>query len=478
MHRRSLCPLGLLGAFAALAACSSAKEAPTEAPTVAEVVEATSSMGSYAYGYDPSGQVASVGNGSTTFTIVKSGDVLTAGKDTYHVDALGRTIAVDDLAITYGPDGQIAKATRGAHTTSYVYDESGQRILKSVDGIATSAFLEEGYLTATELDEPVRIGGELVGYLHNGQFALLATDRRGTVQADTDGTPRLASPYGARPVHPNVASALDYTEKGFDPDLGTDRMGVRDYDAQIARFLEPDPLFLVQPEKCIANPYECNLFGYARGQPIDRIDPTGLETIVLHGGLVGSLADLKAFKSTVAALFPSTSIVAPSDIHGGLMRQDPTPAIEFAKTFVHTESQRNLVGWSLGADAAAMEAGKNGPAGGGKWDYVVMVGVRVDRLIDNLDRIMKNAEHVVIVNMPGDHYSGPAGWNAGFGDRSSQTLDAELTTRYGSVENFLRGHPNVSIRNGDREGHVGASERPAQTRAMSDAVHEQEGHAP
>ena len=53
-------------------------------------------------------------------------------------------------------------------------------------------------------------------------------------------------------AHPGIAAALDYVEKGFDRDLGLVRMGVRDYDPYIGRFLTPDPLFLESPEKAPA----------------------------------------------------------------------------------------------------------------------------------------------------------------------------------------------------------------------------------
>jgi RHS repeat-associated protein len=250
--------------------CSSSSREHT-----ASVIAAATASGTYTYTFDAEGLSTSVGTTGASYAISRSGDTLTAGADVYRFDALGRTIAIDDLSIAYGPDGQIDHASRGSETVSYLYDEGGQRILKSSNGAPSVAYLEGAWVTPTELDEPIRAGAALVGLLRNGAFTPVAADTRGTAQADIDGTPRPSSPFGARGAHPDVASEIDYAGKGFDGDLGTDRMGVRDYDARLGRFLEPDPLFLLKPEKCVESPVECSLYGYARSNPASFTDPTG-----------------------------------------------------------------------------------------------------------------------------------------------------------------------------------------------------------
>ena len=78
----------------------------------------------------------------------------------------------------------------------YYYDEGGNRLLKLRDGKPVAAYVEGGYLSDAGLIVPVKIGGRVVGILDNGTFELLATDPRGTVIADRDGTPRPATPTG------------------------------------------------------------------------------------------------------------------------------------------------------------------------------------------------------------------------------------------------------------------------------------------
>jgi RHS repeat-associated protein len=194
----------------------------------------------------------------------------------YSFDGLGRTLTKGGLRFTYGPNGHLSTAQSGTTSWQFLYDESGQRILKSTQGVPVAGYVEGGlYLDATGLTEPVRLGGQVVGVVRSGVFQMVATDGRGTVMADTDGTLKLASPFGERQTHPQLAAALDYVEKGYDADLGLVRMGVRDYDAQINRFLTPDPLFLEHPDRCLASPVECNLYAYVKGNPVNFVDPQG-----------------------------------------------------------------------------------------------------------------------------------------------------------------------------------------------------------
>ena len=230
--------------------------------------------------------------GTTSRGFVTTGNTLVVGGVTYVFDDLGRTIQKGNLSFTYGPDGQVAQATRGTQTWEFLHDENGQRLLKRAQGVPLAAYLEGGlYLDATSLTEPVRVDGQLVGLLRNGVFRMVASDLRGTFLADEDGTPRFVSPFGDRSPHPDMAAAFDFVQKSYDADLGLIRMGVRDYDPSINRFLTPDPLFLEEPERCVGSPVECNLYVYAGANPVMYADPTGqylesaLDAISLGAGL-------------------------------------------------------------------------------------------------------------------------------------------------------------------------------------------------
>jgi hypothetical protein len=58
-------------------------------------------------------------------------------------------------------------------------------------------------------------------------------------------------------------------------------MGVRDYDAKLSQFWTPDPKFLETVDACVTSPVECNLYGYAKNNPLSFVDPRGTESEAL-----------------------------------------------------------------------------------------------------------------------------------------------------------------------------------------------------
>ncbi|ATB30277.1 RHS repeat-associated core domain-containing protein [Melittangium boletus] len=262
----------------------------------------------YSYTFDGAGLPLSVEDANGHRDLIAGSGSLTAGGTTYTFDALGRTITKGDLTFEYGPNGHLARATRGTSEWGYLYDEAGQRLMKFEGGIPVAAYLESGgYLDANDLTEPFRFAGQLVGLVRGGSFQLLAADMRGSLMADQDGTARLASPFGHRSVHPDNAAVVDYVQKGYDADLGLVRMGVRDYDPSINRFLTSDPLFLEEPERCVTSPVECNLYGYARNNPLRYDDPSGKGAKEFFQGLA---------MGTTAALLPAGSLLpVPQEQH-------------------------------------------------------------------------------------------------------------------------------------------------------------------
>ncbi|NNB95306.1 hypothetical protein HJC10_13805 [Corallococcus exiguus] len=250
------------------------------------LTQAQDAHDSYAYGYAPEGLPTSIEENGTSRAVTRTGNTLTAGNVTYTFDALGRAVTKGDLEFTYGPNGHVATATRGTTQWHFLYDETGQRILKREGTVPVAAYLEAGeYLDATGLTLPVHFAGQLVGVIQQGTFRPLAADARGTLLTDTAGAPFVASPYGNRASHPDVSAAIEFVQKGYDADLGVIRMGVRDYDATLGQFLTPDGLFLESPEMCLGSPGECNLYSYARGNPTGFTDPSGKCAASLGSGI-------------------------------------------------------------------------------------------------------------------------------------------------------------------------------------------------
>ncbi|MGN6111283.1 MAG: RHS repeat-associated core domain-containing protein, partial [Kofleriaceae bacterium] len=229
------------------------------------------------YSYTASGLPDSITDQLGTRSVRRGGDQLTVDGVVYTWDAAGRVVGKGAWTFEYGPDGQLAHARRPGRQVEFLYDEHNERLLKCVDGVPVRASVAGGVLTEDHFVELVTVGGVVAGVLDNGEFTALLTDPRGTPFAGADGSYNLASPYGVRGVHLGISEVIDYTRLGWDPDLDVVRMGVRDYDPKLSQFLTPDPLYFEDLEKCQSSPLQCSLYGYAIGNPVTFVDPSGTD---------------------------------------------------------------------------------------------------------------------------------------------------------------------------------------------------------
>lgn len=206
-------------------------------------------------------------------------------------DHAGRITRLGGRVLTYGPDGQVATVVDAAGTqTTYVYDESGHRILQKVNGLPTVAHLGGDTVDGSRHLRPFDIGGHVVGALVDGVYRPVLTDIRGTIIVDDDGVSAWPTPFGKRSAPTDLAIAMDYAGGTYDPMLGTVRMGMRDYDPTTGQFLTPDPAVLSDPGLCMVDPVQCNLYGYARNNPLAFADNEGEFAHILIGAGIGGLA--------------------------------------------------------------------------------------------------------------------------------------------------------------------------------------------
>ncbi|GAA0590406.1 hypothetical protein HPO96_04310 [Kribbella sandramycini] len=195
----------------------------------------------------------------------------------YQYDAAGNTTS------RTGPDGQpqpLIWSDEGLVTaaggSSYVYDADGQVLLRRDSG-STTLFVGSGELklTGTVLKGTRYYDG--LGVRTASGFSWTVDDRYGTAQAALDAatlaiTTRLLDPFG---VPRGSASGWTGGDRAFvdgatNPETGLTRLGAREYDPALGKFLSVDPI--LDP----ADPQQLNAYAYGNNSPATFTDPDGL----------------------------------------------------------------------------------------------------------------------------------------------------------------------------------------------------------
>jgi RHS repeat-associated protein len=243
------------------------------------------------YSYDPNG------NRIAHLTSTKT--------DSGTYDAQDRMLTYGTAQYIYTKNGELQKKITGNDTTSYIYDYLGnlvtvrfssgdridyiidghnRRIGKKLNGNLVKRWVYSGQLTpSAELDSSGNVTAQFIGNMmyKNGTVYQLITDHLGSIRLVIDKS------SGA------IAQQLDYDEFGnvtqntnpdfqpfayagglYDPATKLVRFGARDYDANIGRWTCKDPIKF--------GGGETSLYGYVGNDPINFIDPSGLEQLKLE----------------------------------------------------------------------------------------------------------------------------------------------------------------------------------------------------
>jgi RHS repeat-associated protein len=212
---------------------------------------------------------------------------------TYGYDAAGNTTSRPGTAATqtigYDAEGLSATITEGSAVSSNLYDADGDRLIRR-DPAETVL-----YLGPTEVHRDTGTG-TLTGvrhYVHNGMTIAVRTgaglswlipDHQGTPLVSMDATAQAVTrhyqtPYGeARGTATPWASQKGYVGGVTDPAAGLVRLGARDYDPAVGRFLSVDPVLV--PD----DPQSLNAYSYADNNPVMHSDSSGLMLMAEGGG--------------------------------------------------------------------------------------------------------------------------------------------------------------------------------------------------
>jgi RHS repeat-associated protein len=233
---------------------------------------------------DPAGVAAAQGSDEPTPTPTGGpGGTVTIG-------ALSAKTDLDtNETTTYQYDlfGNLRSVTRPGVQIQYLVDAANRRVGKKVNGTRVQGLLYQDSLRpVAELDTNNNVTrvfvygskGNVPDYIENadGTRQRIISDQVGSVRLVLDATTgailqRLDyDEYGAVILDTNPGfQPFGYAGGLYDPDTRMVRFGARDYDPEMGRWTARDPIGF--------DGGDGNLYGYALGDPVNLIDPPGLQ---------------------------------------------------------------------------------------------------------------------------------------------------------------------------------------------------------
>lgn len=219
----------------------------------------------------PTNQITSVTNSGTTLTYSydAAGNVSNDGVHNYTYDAENRLVGVaggTTASYAYDQRNQRYKKTVGSSVTHYVW-QSGQ-VLAEHNG-STGSVITDYIYSGSRMVAKVT-GGLLTNYILNDRLsARLTLDTSGNVVGR-----QAHLPFGEDFAESGTQQKQHFTSYEREGESGTDYAINRQYNQGLGRFMRVDSM-----SGSIAVPQSLNRYAYAKNDPINRTDPTGLDDI-------------------------------------------------------------------------------------------------------------------------------------------------------------------------------------------------------
>ena len=225
---------------------------------------------SYIYSYDADGNMISKSNKVTNETTY------------FYFDAENKLVQVDKYnstptlisSVSYAYDGfgrRVKKNVNGT-VTFYVYDNEDIRFETDGTGVVAAE-----YTHGLGIDEPLAMR-------RNGQNYYYHTNSLGSITALTDSSKTVVQSYGYDSFGQiisqtgSITNPYTFTGREYDSETGLYHYRLRTYDPRIGKFISEDPIGIDGG---------INLFVYVGNNPVNFVDPWGLEIRVYSSNAFG-----------------------------------------------------------------------------------------------------------------------------------------------------------------------------------------------
>ncbi|WP_166286517.1 RHS repeat domain-containing protein [Candidatus Nitrosotalea sp. FS] len=296
--------------------------------------------------YDRLNRLAKDQSSNTTFTYDDDGNISLIGTAQFFFDGTGRLRSVStakySVSYIYDFEGNLVNRTikRGSGSKSktkieFFYYAMGKPVMvednKSLQMIITWD-VDASLLRVRSTD--INTGG--TNYV-NSLFPI--QDRFRSINGLIDSSGNIVSnmSYDAWGSLINVTGQNQikfWSWKGFftDPDTGLQNIGVRWYNTQIGRWISEDPITSTGRNPLRYVPDFTNLYCYVGNNPVNRIDPTGLDGISFEDSWNNTLDEMTQHASSYATDSTSNPISPPTLDENILF--PTTPPLDFTKNFI------------------------------------------------------------------------------------------------------------------------------------------------
>jgi RHS repeat-associated protein len=178
-----------------------------------------------------------------------------------------------------------APTLTGIAKAQYRYDWAGRQAIRMLADAGTTLHVtfdsagnrlaEYDQATGSLLRDYVWFEGQPIAVLEAGQVYLVRTDHIGRPSFATDQSSTVVwtvdcLPFGEVFVSTGTPINLRFPGQWFQAESGLHQNWMRDYDPTTGRYIQPDPLGLIEGS---------SLYGYAWQKPGRWIDPTGEQTV-------------------------------------------------------------------------------------------------------------------------------------------------------------------------------------------------------